>query len=76
MQQLKEVYAYLEEKVDDKVFARGKWVIMTSEAINKIIGPPDHEEDECLVLVDEGVRQKSWIRSYAKQTKKLFWSLE
>lgn len=37
-----EFYANLEEKVEDKVFVKGKWVTMTSEAINKLIGALDH----------------------------------
>lgn len=53
--QLEEFYTTLEERVDDKVFVRGKWISMSSEAINKLIRAPDYEEDEYSVLMDDGV---------------------
>lgn len=53
MQLVKEFYANLEEIVDDKIFVRGKWINISSKAINKLIGVHDHEDDEYSVLVDE-----------------------
>lgn len=37
LQLVREFYANLKEK-EDKVFVRGKWAIMTSELINKMVG--------------------------------------
>lgn len=34
---VREFYANLEKKVEDKVFIRGKWVTITSDIINKLI---------------------------------------
>lgn len=51
---MRELYTDLEEKVEDKVLFRGKWVTMTSEDIDKLIGAPDHEEDDYSVLMHEG----------------------
>lgn len=58
LQLVKEFYANMEKKVDDKVFVRGNWVTITSEDINKMVEAPDYEEDEYLELTDEGVDTK------------------
>lgn len=43
----------LEDRIDDKVFVRGKWISLSSEAINKLLGAPNHEKDDYFVLMDE-----------------------
>lgn len=45
----------MEDRVDDKVFVRGKWISLSSEAINKLLGAPNHEKDDYFVLMDERV---------------------
>lgn len=52
---VKEFFVCLEERVGDKVFARGKWINMLSEAINKLIGAPGNEKGGYTTLMDEGV---------------------
>lgn len=46
LQLVREFYANVEEKEDDKVFVRDKWVMITSKAINELIGAPNREEDD------------------------------
>lgn len=53
LQVVKEFYANLEERVDDKVFVRGKWVNISSVVINNLIRTPEQEEDDNLVLMEE-----------------------
>lgn len=53
LQVVKEFYANLEERVDDKVFVRGKWVKISSVVINNPIRTPEQEEDDNLVLMEE-----------------------
>lgn len=52
---VKEFYANLEEMIDDKVFVKGKWVDISSLAINKLIGSMKREEDDISVLMEEGL---------------------
>lgn len=59
LQLVREFYASMEEKKDDKVFMWDNWEIIISEAINELIGAPNHEEDNYSVLMDEGVDTKS-----------------
>lgn len=56
LQLVREFYANLKEG-EDKVFVKDKLVTMTSKAINKLIGAPNHEI-EYSVLMDEGVDTK------------------
>lgn len=51
LQLIKEFYANLDEREDDNVFVRKKWVVISSGAINNLIGAPDHEEDDYSVLI-------------------------
>lgn len=41
------------QRVDDKIFVREKWVDISSGTMNKLIGAPDHEEDEHSVFMNE-----------------------
>lgn len=62
MQLVKEFYDNLEEWVNDKVFFRMKWIIMSSEAINTLVEAPEHEEDGYSFLMDEGVDTSELVK--------------
>lgn len=68
---LKEFYANLEERVNDKVFVWGKWISMSSKAINKFIRAPDHEEDEHFVLMDERVDTTELVKKLCQDGKEV-----
>lgn len=44
------------------MFVREKWINMSSETINKLIGAPDHEEDDYSVMIDEGVENVKSVK--------------
>lgn len=70
-----DVYVNLEEKAKDKEFVRGKLVTMTSEAINKLIGAPNHEEDDYLILMDEGVDTQELEKNLCQTDKEVIWAI-
>lgn len=69
LQVVKEFYVNLEERVDGKVFVRGKWVDVSSMTIINLIGPPKYEEDDYSVLMEEGI-PRSWSKIYINLTRK------
>lgn len=74
MQLVMEFYSNLEEGVDDKVFLRGKWINRSSEAINKLIGGPDHEEDKYSAIVDEGVETSESVKKLCQIDEEVIWA--
>lgn len=75
LQLVKKFYVNLEGRVDDKVFLRGKWINMLSEKINKLIGAPDHEEDEYFVLMDEEVETTELVKQLCQEEKEVIWAI-
>lgn len=45
-----------------------------SEAINKIIGIPDHKEDEYSALMDEGVETSELVNKLCQTGKEVIWA--
>lgn len=64
----------LEERVNDKVFARGKWINMLSKAINKLIGAPDNEEGKYFAPMDEGVETLEIVKKLCQVNKEVIWA--
>lgn len=52
---VKEFYVNLEDGVENKIFVRGKWVDVSSEAINNLISGSEHDEEKYSVLMEEGL---------------------
>lgn len=71
---VKGFYAYLEEMANDKVFVLGKWISMSSKAINKLIGAPNHEEGEYSVLMDKGVDTTKLVKKLCHDDKEAIWA--
>lgn len=69
LQVVKEFYANLEERVDDKVFVRGKWVNISSMAINNLIGALEHEKDDYSVLMEERLHTNELVRKMCQSYK-------
>lgn len=42
----------MEDRVDDRVFVRGKWIDVACEVINKLIEAPDYEQNDYFDLMD------------------------
>lgn len=53
MQLVKELFVNLDDRADDKVLVRGKWINMSSETFNKLSS--EAFKDEFSGLIDEGV---------------------
>lgn len=70
---MKEFYANLEQRVEDKVFMRGKWVDVSSEAINSLISAPEHEEDDYFVLM-EGLETSELVERLCQHGKEVIWT--
>lgn len=49
---MNEFYANLGQRVEYKVFMRGEWVDVSTEAINNLISAPEHEDDDYSVLME------------------------
>lgn len=71
LQVVKEFYVNLEERVEDKVFLRGKWIYVSSEAINNLISAPEHEEDDYSVLMEEGLETSELVVTLCQQGKEV-----
>lgn len=72
---VKEFSANLEDRVDDKVFAIGNSINMLNEAIKKLIGAPNHEEDDYSVLMDEGVETAKLVKKLCHVDKEVVWAI-
>lgn len=72
---VKEFSANLEDRVDDKVFAKGNSINMSNEAIKKLIGAPDHEEDDHSILMDEGVEIVKLVKKLCHVDKEVVWAI-
>lgn len=70
LQLVKEFYTNLEERVDDKVFVRGKWVDVSSLVINNLIGVPKHEEDDYSTLIEDGLDKNELVRKLCQGNEK------
>lgn len=72
LQLVGEFYANVEDRVDDEVFVRGVWMMLASEAINKLVDTLEHEEDDYSLLMEEGMDAKELEKKLCQNTRK--WS--
>lgn len=71
LQLIEEFYANRNERVDDKVYAKGIWINMSSETINNLIGALDHEEDRYSLVMDERVDTIELVTSLCQADKEV-----
>lgn len=71
---MKAFYANLEERLEDRVFVRGKWVDVSSEAINNLIGAPKHNKDDYTMLMEEGQETNVLVQTLCSPDREVIWA--
>lgn len=70
---IKEFYANMEEKVEDKLSVTGRWIEISSIVINNQFNALNHEEDDYSTLM-EGIESTERVETLCQKGKETIWT--